>query len=302
MPKEAKEPESNIEIIQTSPQQAINWLDAVPDYQRKIDERQINKLIMAIQRNEWRINGATIVFNAKGELIDGQHRLQAIAKAGKTVPCIVVTGVSNDEMTFASLGDVKVRKAADFIHTNNANVVAAVLRLLWFTENNLLFHGLKAKNSEYKNMPTSPPIPEIVRLAKKHAEEIAITIPPLKDAMRLTTCGAWIPFLMYYFTINRPRVEATKVAEFMSRVIDGVNLGPNSPVLKLRQRLQQQSAHGSLAVLPRRVKEALVLKALNFFLEGKEVDRLTWAPEKEPFPLLRGYDKEEPTKMAPSKN
>lgn len=285
------------EIVDVSPEQALQWLSATPDYQRKIDEKQVSKLVMAIQANEWRLNGATIVFNERGDLIDGQHRLEAISKASKTVPCIIVTGVSKDEMTFASLGDVKSRKASDFIHTRNANVVAAVLRLLWFTEKKLLYHGMKAKSAEYKTFPSSPPIPEIVRLAKKHATEIAPMIEPLTDAMRLTKTGAWVPFLMYYFTINRPRTEAEKVAEFFMRVVDGVNLGQGSPILLLRKRLAETD---TLAQLPRRVKEALVLKALNFYLDGKTIERLVWMPEKELFPILRGYEQEPAIKMSPS--
>jgi hypothetical protein len=286
MPEKKKAPENPyVEIIDVSPAQAMQWLSAVPDYQRKKDERQIHKLIIAIQRNEWRVNGATIVFNDKGELIDGQHRLEAISRASKTVQCLVVTGVRSDELTFASLGDVKSRKIADFLHCKNANVVAAVLRLIWYLENKIL------DTSTTRNSPqSSPPVAEIVKLAKKYADEIQVTIEPLTETMRVTRSGAWVPFLMYYFTTYRPRTEATKVAEFFMRVADGVNLEAHSPMLLLRKRLIEQSP--GVAILPRRVREALVLKALNYFLDGKQIERLVWYPDKEPFPPLRGYDRD----------
>lgn len=287
-----KSSEVHAEMMSVTPTMAMNWLSAVPEYQRKVDEKQVNKLIMAIQRNEWRVNGAAIVFNEKGDLIEGQHRLEAIAKAGRTVQSLVVTGVGKDEMTFASLGDVKPRKAADFIYTKNATMVAAVIRLLWFCENRLLFSGLKARGSETANFISSPPVGELVKLAKKHAQTISEMVIPLKDSTRITRTGAWTVFLMYYFHLYRPPDEAIKASEFFGRLGDGIGLEKNSPILLLRKRMEGQAQQGLLE-LPRKVREALVLKALNFFLDGVQIDRLTWNPDREPFPPLRGYESEE---------
>ncbi len=61
-------------ILETiTPEMALNWLSARPDFQRKVDEKQVRKLAHAIRKNEWRENGATIVFDEKGNLLDGVY-------------------------------------------------------------------------------------------------------------------------------------------------------------------------------------------------------------------------------------
>lgn len=293
----AKKEEPFSEIMEITPKLAMDWLSTVPDYQRKIDERQVNKLIMAIQRKEWRINGAAIVFNEKGELIDGQHRLTAIYKSGQTVFSLVVTGIAKDEITFASLGDTKPRRAQDFLHCRNVNVVASVLRTLWFMENKLLMFALKGKGHSRampKGLPTNPPVAEIVRLGRKHADAISELVDPISDAGRLTRSQSWCTFLMYYFATFRPPEEAAKAAIFFARLGDGVGLSADSPMLVLRKRCLEGNI-GNLE-LPRFVLQAMVLKALNAHLIGQRIERLTFQTEREPFPPLRGYDKEDKVK------
>jgi len=286
-----KNDEPYAEMIEITPKMAMDWLSAVPDYQRKIDERHVNKLVMAIQRKEWRLNGASIVFNERGDLIEGQHRLTAIARSGQTVPSFVVTGVAKDDLTFASLGDVKARKVTDFLYTKEVNNVAAVLRYIWFLENKLLSLAIRGSGIDNQNkLPKSPPVAEIVKLGKKHADAISEMVAPLSQARRLTRGGAWIVFLMYYFHHYRPQEEAVKVAEFFSRLSDGVGLDATSPILHLRNRCSERSGNFQLSL---HVRQALILKALNYHLDGKKIDRLTFNSDREEFPPLRGYDLKE---------
>src|SRR5581483_4804534 len=114
-----------------------HWLKRLPDYQRRMDERQVVKLTTAIQNGEWQENGATIVFNEDGELIDGQHRLAAVIRSGKTIWSLVVRGVSSKESVFHTIGDEKPRRVTDLLRTANVNNVAAVARYLWLVE-----HGI----------------------------------------------------------------------------------------------------------------------------------------------------------------
>ena len=292
----AKKEEPASEVMDIGPKLAMDWLSSVPEYQRKVHETQVNKLAMAITRGEWRVNGAAIVFNEKGDLIDGQHRLHAIVKSGKTVQSLVVTGIAKDDITFASLGDTLPRRAQDFLHVPNVTVVASVLRTLWFMENKLLLHSLKgkgrSKTGAAKGLPTNPPVAEIVRLSKKHnPQALSELVEPLHEAMRMTKTGSWCVFLMYYFKTFRPPEEAAKVATFFARVGDGADLPADSPMLILRKKCLEGGI-GNL-VIPRFIMQAFVLKALNFHLVGQRIDRLSFAQDRESFPPLRGYDKSE---------
>ena len=127
----------NTTLTTITPMLAERWLSKVPDFQRKIDAKQVRKLVIAIQRKEWRQNGATIVFNENDELIDGQHRLKAVVESGATIESLVIRGVSSGEDTFHTIGDDKPRRLVDFLHCKNAVVVGSVLRMYWMVTSGL---------------------------------------------------------------------------------------------------------------------------------------------------------------------
>jgi len=69
----------------------------LPEYNkgnRRVRKALVNYLLRQIQNGEWQSDHPQpIVFSADGRLIDGQHRLFAIAESGRTVLAMVVTGV-----------------------------------------------------------------------------------------------------------------------------------------------------------------------------------------------------------------
>jgi hypothetical protein len=58
----------------------------------------VDKLASDIISGRWVVNGASIVFDTQGTLVDGQHRLAAIAKCGIAVQTTVVRGVPDKAM------------------------------------------------------------------------------------------------------------------------------------------------------------------------------------------------------------
>ena len=270
---------SQTELI--TPLLAEKWLATVPEYQRKIKSRQVQKLVIAIQKGEWRANGATIVFNAKGELIDGQHRLTAIVQSGKSVQSIVVRGVSADVQTFHTLGDVLPRSLTDFIHAKHATIVSSVLRMIWAQKNGVwpIGHG------QSSNRQVVPPIPDILKTGKECIPLIEdLCVDPLTAAGRMVQQQSFCIFLVYYYTHVSPVKDLVRLVEFFARVADGLNLTLNDPVYRLRQKFLQLGPGMSI---DRTARQALVLKALHLYLDGKDCPKLQYVPEREQFPALR---------------
>jgi hypothetical protein len=271
-----------IEMEEITPQTAMTWLSAVPEYQRKVDQKQVRKLVLAIRRNEWRENGATIVFNEVGDLLDGQHRLQAISIAGKTVRSLVVYDVPKGEDIFNTIGDEKPRKITDFMHVKNANVVAAALRTYW-----LILNGMwPPPNAGGGGIVV--PHANLLKLIKKHADYVSSLVEPSKEAGRLTGQHSFCVFLIFYFA----RVQEgymRKTGEFFGRLGDGVGLEATSLILKLRKIFLDASASRPIQ---RGVAKALVLKALNHYLNDEQIQGpLRFEIMREDFPPLIGYDK-----------
>lgn len=95
-----------------TPEIAMEYLKLNMACNRRIDARRVKELTTDIQNGNWQLNGDTIRFNKKGELIDGQHRLTAIAKSGCTVMTGVTRNIEND-VTIIDRG--KVRSTAQVL-------------------------------------------------------------------------------------------------------------------------------------------------------------------------------------------
>lgn len=78
-----------------TPKRAQLYLES-NTHNRKLNEREVDKIVYQIRNGQWKINGDSITFDKNGTLVDGQHRLNAIIKAGKNVRTLVCTGVDPD--------------------------------------------------------------------------------------------------------------------------------------------------------------------------------------------------------------
>lgn len=265
-----------VAIIRTTPKLIDEWLEAIPVYQRKVDDKQVKKLLVALERDEWRDNGATIVFNTRGELLNGLHRLTALKLWGKPVQLIVVTGVEASEEVFHTIDDAKARKVTDFLRCANTNVTASVGRFLWMVENKVW-------------PPSKMVVPhvEILKTIKKHEKQISGSIEAIYEAGKLTGQTSFCVFLAIYYTKIRRTKKPEKVANFFARVGDGLELHASDPEYQLRRRFTKL-AHGQ--ELTREAARAIILKALNMRLTGEPCTVLRFEPKREQFPMLIGLD------------
>lgn len=256
---------------------AQQWLHTVASAQRKLNSKAVAKIKMAILRGQWRQNGATIIFNINGELIDGQHRLKAIYESGVTVPSFVVTSVSSDEEIFHTIDDGRARSVNDFIHCKNANNVAGVARLWWMV-----------KNKQFPLYLESPPVSDILKAAKDHLESIERMVVECNIAARLSTASSFFAFLMWYHS-NIKKVEDGKVQQFYEKFSSGAGLNQSDPILLLRNRLlEYRNSHsGKNLRLTRHSRHALIMKAFYAHVDGKKPTRLVWDGSREEFPELR---------------
>lgn len=146
-----------------TPAQAQKYLEH-NTINRNLRMRHVEKLASDIAEGRWLMNGASIVFNGDGTLIDGQHRLSAIVKSGVSVDVLVVRGVSKSAM--ATVDANISRSAADVAklrgYTNSNNLIAAAR----------LFYGCKTGT-----------IIDIERVSSSASMEILLAHPHLQDSV-----------------------------------------------------------------------------------------------------------------------
>ena len=80
---------------------------------RHLSEKHVNKLLGIIQRGHWQFNGIPVVFDRDGNLVEGQHRLAGIEKAGIAMEVLIVRGV--DPAAFRTYDLCKRRTLKDAI-------------------------------------------------------------------------------------------------------------------------------------------------------------------------------------------
>ena len=80
-----------VSFVQVSPMLAQQYLERNTS-NRKMRESVVLSYLRDIQNGDWLLNHQGIAFDEAGTLIDGQHRLEAIARSRKCVTLLVSTG------------------------------------------------------------------------------------------------------------------------------------------------------------------------------------------------------------------
>lgn len=119
-----------IELIDVTPELAQKWL------LQNLKNRNLRKGVVAqygrdMADNNWSINGSTIVFANDGTLIDGQHRLNAIAACeipGASFPTLVVRGI--DESAKRTIDGGSKRTMSDRLKIDGTQASPTVLASL----------------------------------------------------------------------------------------------------------------------------------------------------------------------------
>lgn len=254
-------------IEKISPEMAEQWL-ASNTHNRPLRNRQVEFLRGVIQRGEWFLNGDAIRFDETGTLIDGQHRLWAIALSETPVESLVIRGLKRAAQLTIDVGTR--RNLADQLRmmgqSNPLNLAAALVGK-WRYDNGLIRTSQR------------PTIQQALSLleANPDLEESVKVHETLRRANLRVMAGAG-GFLHYEFS----SVDPDAAEDFYERLKTGTNLTKTSPVLHLRNRLL---AGKTSAV----VQSALFIKAWNAFVMGEEVKQLMWRPVgtgAEAFPVV----------------
>lgn len=98
---------------------------------RHIRPARVDRYAGIMVSGGWRLNGEAVVLSKQGNLMNGQHRLHAVVRAGVAVPMTLTENVEED--TFATMDTGMNRTAGDVLAMRgvaNFNQVAAITRML----------------------------------------------------------------------------------------------------------------------------------------------------------------------------
>lgn len=259
-------------VVEITQALAEKWLDE-NTHNRNLRENAVEAYARDMEAGNWAENGESIKFAEDGTLLDGQHRLWAIAQSGVTVRMLVVTGLVGQAQETMDNG--RKRSLADALHLRgetNSSVLGSVLRrgLMWT-------QGMHRNTGAY-----TPTNTECLSFLAAHPEtrnstQIAVS---LRKQSKLP--ASVLGLTHWVFT----GIDAEDATWFFERLGTGAGLTQYHPVWTLRKR----SADIDLG--PGRVPEdmllALVIKAWNAYRDGREIKLLQFRPggaNPEKFPM-----------------
>ena len=247
---------------------------------RKVSLQTVRKYYQAMKAGEWHRTGQPLIVNKAGKAEDLQHRCWASYFGQVSFPSYVITDAPVDVDLFAYIDDCKPRSAADALQTSGMNglspAIAAAIKLAWRYDNKVL---TILKQQRIREMS----IPEVLDFGRANAsiEEAAhfVITNHVKAVGAIGNKGVAVFFAWKVMTIY----GVTVLEDFMFPLGSGANLGEDSPVLALRNRLLKEDEDEAKMNQPRRL--ALLIKAFNMHLADKKVgNRGLYVRDNEKFP------------------
>jgi hypothetical protein len=111
-------------VIEIDPKTAKIILDTRNEKNRPAKPNKVQQFAADMATDRWGLTGDTIKFGTNGQLLDGQNRLSASAKSGKSFRTHVVFGI--DPTLFGRMDIGKPRNAADVLHIAGFKYAAAL--------------------------------------------------------------------------------------------------------------------------------------------------------------------------------
>lgn len=210
---------------------------------------------------DWITTGESIQFDWFDQLIDGQHRLLAIIKSGKSIELLVVRGL--DPRAQKRIDSGIVRAFADQLKmagVAESLSVASALRRIHLYEvmaERVDFNTGKVTHAELEEVfERHPSVPEIASRLKNVASRTGVPLSQLT-------------FINWLLHEHNPE----KTEEFFDLFLHGANMDLDHPVLVLRDRIRRERDQYAQREFQIRAFW-LTIQAWNHWRSGRKVTRL----------------------------
>lgn len=253
-------PTPSYRVLAVTPELARKWL-AHNKRNRNVSDVAVARYRSDMIEGRWAFAGDPIRFDIDGNLIDGQHRLHALATCPEAtaIDFMVITKLPTETQMVMDQG--RRRTPGDqlgLIGVKDANVVGAGARVFIAHESGLLFRD----NKDMQRDITTSRIEEWVRDHMSLVEQ-ASSVPNY----RMAHCPASVSYAAALLFVDHIGIEAT--IEFFRLLHAGTSEG--HPINTLDRRLRRIKDNKTRT--SQRELLALFIQAMNAWLDGKTITR-----------------------------
>ncbi|MFD0883123.1 hypothetical protein ACFQ08_00890 [Streptosporangium algeriense] len=228
---------------------------------RRLDKGTVDRYAEAMRRGEWQLSHQGIAVGENGELLDGQHRLEAIIKADIAVEMPVARGMSRD--AFSVLDTGKRRSPSDALRLAGATDtlhLSAALRYLHIY--------LNSPDSMWSGSATRLTNDQILDLRDKHPrmEECVRKARPINANTGIITSACATAL---YVTLDAcPDMD---IDPWVTGITTGANLDIGDSRLALRNFFANVRAVSGKRRVDAREHIAIYIKAWNAWRTGRKI-------------------------------
>lgn len=258
-----------LEQIEMTPKQARSLLEAsLGQKQRALANTRVERIAHAIVEGQWKLTHQAIALSPEGFILDGQHRLAAIARAG--IPVQVMLAYDADPDTFDVIDTGAARTAANTLQVAgyaNANGLSACSRML------LTYDKIVGTRISPKSATSKLTTADVIRLM--NSERGQLITDNQSDATALASAWgrygsrSWI--MAGQVILREAGHSVEQLDTFNARLRDGAFLEPGSPILAYRRFVMSDTG---LARISKDIKAyvalAVFLKTFNAYVSGQE--------------------------------
>lgn len=260
------------ETTEISPETATAWLANNADFQRKLRQTVVDRYARDMLNGAWNLTHQGIAFDTKGRLIDGQHRLAAIVKAGVPVKMTVVRDTPAGAFDHVDIGFC--RTTADVLKTQGEG---------WITPLHIATARFMEAGSSIKGVNIARSPFEIREMVELHKNALTFVFQNIERHVKgVTTAPALAAVAVAYYA----EMDRVKLADFLRLLVSGIASDPqqDSTVIRLRDWLRDASgAVSSASRLDSFMKTQRVVKA---YMAGERLTKL-YTPNEPCYTLKR---------------
>jgi hypothetical protein len=211
-----------------TPEQAAKWLHpTINRDNRDVRDSHVAALAQQIMDGNWQVTHQGIAFATSGRLLDGQHRLNAIVRAGVAVPMQVSRGMNEEAFKVTDCG--LKRAAYDRIHlVNDQQQNVTICQAISMYLRSIRRQGQAIAVSDIED--------EFIAKDKSWMWVGAEFIGRHHKMRRMPVLAA---FAVYHF------VKPEKCLAFVEGYLSGSDLASDSPILRLRNQAMGMEGGGA---------------------------------------------------------
>jgi hypothetical protein len=235
---------------------------------RTADHSHVVNLAHQMRLGQWMMNGAPIVIDELGNVIDGQHRLMAIIKSQCSIPMLIIAGVKSE--SFMTIDTGKKRSPGNMFQISGIKSGTASAAAVANVINYRRAIAANKGNGGSLNTGIRPSAQDLIAEYNANPEVYSSAV---KMAGRLKKiCAPSVASTLYSLAVIEGGHPIEKAESFWLKMMDGDNLAKNDPILVFRNKLIDNK--NSKAKLHFTDQLMVGIKAWNAHVLGRSISYL----------------------------